>query len=54
MLKDPRLWNPSARKLLLKIKRGNSPLRRLKKSKKRSTAGALQSRQKMPTSMRGI
>ena len=37
-LKDPRLWNPSTRKLLLEIRRGNGPPKRLERSNWGSTA----------------
>ena len=43
-LRDSRLWNLSARKLLPEMRRGNSPPRKLKGSNKGSTVGMLQSR----------
>ena len=48
--KDPRLWNPNTRRLLLETRRSNSPPRRLEKS----TAEVLQSRWGVLTSVRGV
>ena len=53
-LKDLRSWGPSARRLLLKMRRGNSPPRRLGGSNQRSTVEVPQQGWGVLTPARGV